>query len=220
MCGKIINRQNMLYSSNITCFKVFKRGGIVMLDGLPLMTYDDYEELLNGPKGHYYIGRWEYFKEVLKVIQNEKVKSVIELGPGLLPIVKNSDVIMNPEEDHFGRPNEINGEVLTFDATTKNWPISDKQYDLFIALQVWEHLDNKQGRAFREVMRISKMAILSFPYHWEGGEENPMHRAHRLIDRETIEDWTLNIKPEKVIEILRTGPEFAQGPRIIYFWKF
>lgn len=199
---------------------MFKRGGIVLHDGLTLMTYKDYEELLNGPRGQYYIGRWEYFKEVLKVIQNEKVKNVIELGPGLLPIVRNSDVIMNPEEDAFGSPNEIRGKVFNFDATTKPWPIDDKQYDLFIALQVWEHLDNKQSRAFREVMRISKMAILSFPYHWEGGEEKPSHRAHRSIDREIIEDWTLNIKPEKIIEISRTGPEFSKGPRIIYFWKF
>ena len=184
------------------------------------MTYDDYHELLSGPRGQYYIGRWEYFKEVLKLIQNEKVERVIELGPGLLPIVKNSDLIMNPEEDSFGKPNELNGKVFTFDATTKPWPINDKQYDLFIALQVWEHLDNKQSRAFREVMRISKAAILSFPYHWEGGEEKPSHRAHRCIDREIIEDWTLNIKPEKIIEIPRTGTEFDKGPRIIYFWKF
>lgn len=187
---------------------------------LNLMTFKDYEELLNGPRGQYYIGRWEYFKEVLKIIQNEEIKNVIELGPGLLPIVKNSDLIMNPEEDSFGRPNENKGKVYTFDATTKPWPINDKKYDLFIALQVWEHLDNKQSRAFREVMRISKMAILSFPYHWDGGEEKPSHRAHRDIDREIIEDWTLKLKPEKVIEISRTGPEFNKGPRIIYFWKF
>jgi hypothetical protein len=189
-------------------------------EGLSLMTFEDYEELLNGQRGQYYIGRWEYFKEVLKIIHNEKFKSVIELGPGLLPIVKNSDVIMNPQEDSFGKPNEIRGKVYTFDATTKPWPINDKQYDLFIALQVWEHLDNKQSRAFREVMRVSKMAVLSFPYNWDGGEEKPSHSAHRHIDREIIEDWTLNIKPEKIIEIPRTGLEFDKGPRIIYFWKF
>ena len=187
---------------------------------IDIMTFEDYKELLNGPRGNYYIGRWEYFKEVIKIIQHEKIRTVLELGPGLLPIVKNSDVIMNPEEDSFGRPQEIYGKVLSFDATIKPWPIMDKRYDLFIALQVWEHLDNKQSRAFREVMRISKMAILSFPYHWDGGEEKPSHRAHRDIDRELIEDWTLNVKPEKIIEISRTGSEFSKGPRIIYFWKF
>jgi hypothetical protein len=184
------------------------------------MSYKDYEELLSGPRGEYYTGRWEYFKEVIKIIQNENVGSVLELGPGLLPIVKNSDVIMNPQEDSFGRPQDICGKVFSFDATIKPWPIMEKQYDLFIALQVWEHLDNKQSRAFREVMRISKMAILSFPYHWDGGEEKLSHRAHRDIDRELIEDWTLNVKPEKIIEIPRTGSEFSKGPRIIYFWRF
>jgi hypothetical protein len=188
--------------------------------GLDLMTYEDFKELLNGPGGRYYAGRWEYFKEVLGIIRDQKPKSVIELGPGLLPIVKNSDVIMNPEQDSFGKPDKTGGKVFTFDATSKPWPINDKQYDLFIALQVWEHLDNKQSRAFREVMRISKMAVLSFPYDWEGGEEKPSHRAHRSIDRELIEDWTLHIKPEKIIEIARTGAEFNRGPRIIYFWKF
>lgn len=184
------------------------------------MTYKDYEELLKGPRSNYYIGRWEYLKEVIEIIKGQNIRYVLEIGPGLLPIVKNSDVIMNPEEDAFGRPQEIFGKVFTFDATIKPWPILDKQYDLFIALQVWEHLDNKQSRAFREVMRISKMAILSFPYHWDGGEEKPSHRAHRDIDRELIEDWTFNVKPQKIIEIPRTGSEFSKGPRIIYFWKF
>ena len=192
-----------------------------MINELTLMTYEDYEGLLEGPRGKYYIGRWEYFKEVLKIIQNEKFSNVIELGPGLLPIIKNSDVIVNPQEDLFGKPDKIWGKVFTFDATTKPWPINDKQYDLFIALQVWEHLDNKPSRAFREVMRVSKTAVLSFPYNWEGGEEEkPSHRAHRFIDKELIEDWTLGIKPDKVVEIPRTGPEFDKGPHLIYFWRF
>jgi hypothetical protein len=184
------------------------------------MTYDDYLGLLDGPRGGYYTGRWAYFKEVLQLVEREKPESVIELGPGFLPVVKNSDIIINPDGDQFGRPVTLEGNVFTFDATTKPWPIGDKQYDLFLALQVWEHLDNKQSRAFREVMRVSKSAILSFPYNWEGGEDKPSHRAHRRIDRELIADWTLRIKPEKIVEIPRTGPEFSKGPRIIYFWKF
>ena len=65
------------------------------------------------------------------------------------------------------------------------------------------------------------MAILSFPYLWEGGEEaKPSHRAHRNIDTELIGDWTLHIKPEKIIEINRTGDEFSKGKKLIYFWEF
>ena len=73
-----------------------------MQNSLSLMTYEDFERLLEGPRGKYYIGRWEYFKEVINIIEHENVHSVIELGPGLLPIVKDSDLVMNPEEDSFG----------------------------------------------------------------------------------------------------------------------
>ncbi len=198
----------------------FSENRSAMNTDLELMNHEDFEHLLNGPRGDYYTGRWEYFKEVLKIIQQEEVESVIELGPGLQPICKNSDLILSQEEDSFGRPEGASGKIHIFDATTKPWPLENKQFDLFIALQVWEHLDNKQSRAFREVMRISNMAILSFPYLWEGGEEKPSHRAHRFIDKDLIEDWTLQIKPVKIIEIPRTGPEFSKGPRLIYFWKF
>lgn len=108
-----------------------------MTNELELMTYSDYKSLLCGPRGQYYKGRWEYFKEVLDIIQNEVVNNVIELGPGLLPIVKNSDVITNPEEDSFGRPNDNKVEIYSFDATLRPWPIKPKQYDLFVALQLW-----------------------------------------------------------------------------------
>jgi hypothetical protein len=70
--------------------------------------------------------------------------------------------------------------------------VQSKQNTWFIRISTFDSCNQ-----FREVMRISKMAILSFPYHWEGGEEKPNHRAHRDIDRQLIEDWTLNIKPEK-----------------------
>ncbi|MEN8904828.1 MAG: hypothetical protein ABF289_02600 [Clostridiales bacterium] len=194
---------------------------------LDLMTANDFENLLKSESGHYYIGRWEYFKEVLKILENYKneIKMVLELGPSLMPIVKNSDLVINPREDQFGTPTELNVKKYSFDATTKPWPIKNKQYDMFIALQVWEHLDNKQSRVFREVIRISKMAILSFPYKWndQGDEkllEKPGYRAHFDIDKELISDWTLGIKPKKIIEIPRTGTKISKGPRIIYFWKF
>lgn len=98
--------------------------------------------------------------------------------------------------------------------------ILNKQYDLLIALQVWEHLDNKQTRAFRELKRVAKRAILSFPYEWTGGEQKPSHRAHRDIDKALISDWTLNIPPREIIEIPRTSPGFSKGKRLIYYWVF
>lgn len=184
------------------------------------MSYKDFETLLNGEFGSYYVGRWMYYEAVLNIIKDISFQSVVELGPGRIPIVKSGDVILNPLDDSFGKPNEIYQKSYVFDATTSPWPIDDKAYDLFIALQVWEHLDNKQTRAFKELMRVSKRAILSFPYMWDGGKEKPSHRAHRDIDLALINDWTLNIEPTIKKEIPRTGDEFAQGPRMIYYWDF
>jgi len=188
---------------------------------LELMTKDDYQQLLKHPQlGSYYIGRWEYFKHVIDFVNYINPKSVLELGPGQHTIVKNCDVMVKPEDDAWGRPlNEI-GNMILRNATEKPWPINDKEYDLFIALQVWEHLDNKQSRAFREVMRISKSAALSFPFMWDCPKDNPNYPEHQLIDEELINDWTLNVTPEKVVKIPRTGNEVIQGPRIIYFWRF
>ena len=119
-----------------------------------------------------------------------------------------------------GRPLAIAPKEYLHDATKIPWPIIDKEYDMFIALQVWEHLLGKQKEAFREVMRISRMAILSFPYMWDCPKDNANYPEHHMIDEKIIADWTLNIEPIKVVKILRTGERVSKGPRIIYFWKF
>ena len=55
-------------------------------------------------------------------------------------------------------------------------------------------------------MRISKAAILSFPYRWKSAGDE-----HAGIDKTTIAKWTLHIRPETVMRA---------GGRIIYFFKF
>ena len=78
---------------------------------IDLMTKDDFQKLLNGSMGDYYKGRWEYFKEVIEIIKSENITNVLELGPGLLPIVKNSDIMLNSKEDHFGKPSDIKNKT-------------------------------------------------------------------------------------------------------------
>ena len=187
---------------------------------LDLMTFEDFNDLLNGSNKNYYTGRWEYFKEVIQIIDSIEISSALEIGPGFLPVIKNADLLLSPKEDQFGSPEKIENKMIAHDITEKAWPIKDKEYDIAVALQVWEHLDNKQGRAFRELMRITKRAILSFPYLWEGGEDKHMHRIHHNIDKYIIGDWTLNIPPKKIVKIPRTGKEFSKGQRLVYYWEF
>ncbi|MCX7424636.1 MAG: methyltransferase domain-containing protein [Planctomycetia bacterium] len=185
------------------------------------MTHDDFAELLEHPKwGRYYVGRWEYFKVAIDIFQRLNPSNVLELGPGPHTIVHGCDIMVTPGDDQWGRPANKARKVIEHDATQKPWPIDDKAYDLFIALQVWEHLDNKQSRAFREVMRISKTAVLSFPFMWDCPRENANYPQHHQIDRELIGDWTLNVRAEEIVEIPRTGKGVTQGPRLVYFWQF
>jgi hypothetical protein len=156
----------------------------------------------------YYRGREKYMGAAADIIRKKIINeglllnSVLELGPYLLPIVVGSDVM--------DRKPYLPGIKYLHDATKTPWPIKDKAYDLFIALQVWEHLCDRQGNyqkeAFREVMRISKMAILSFPYKWKGGG-----KTHMGIDEKVISEWTLGVKPAFTQIVSR---------RAIYFFIF
>lgn len=128
--------------------------------------------------------------------------------------------MIKSEIDVWGRPEKYINKEFKHDATVVPWPIDDKAYDLFIALQVWEHLEGKQKEVFEEVMRTSKAAILSLPYMWDCPKDNANYPEHHMIDEKIISEWTLNVKPKKIIKIPRTGDRVSKGPRIIYFWKF
>lgn len=195
---------------------------------MEFMTKSEFDEL---KKRYGYFGdRWRYFKEVINLIKEEKFDSVLELGPAKKSIVKFADVM-----DFSG--DKIPNLKYKWDATKTPWPIEDKKYDLFIALQVWEHLYEKkkgpcwegpkQREAFREVMRISKNAILSFPFEWHCPRSCP---SHHNITKKKIAEWTLNVKPVKKIRVYNHKSIkkrfinfllFRKIPsRIIYFFKF
>ncbi len=103
-------------------------------------------------KGH----RWEYWKIVVRYLKIINPKSTLELGASVQPIVLDGDTITN---------NKIEKPTYLWNAIDIPWPIKKKQYDVVIALQVWEHLKGKQIKVFKEVTRISNIAILSFSYN-------------------------------------------------------
>lgn len=179
------------------CLSFFFASGKKATQKLIPITYAEFEEIAKEHK--YYKGRWEYFEKVIDIVKRESPNSVLEIGPYLLPIIKNADTM----DIHVYLPD------LTFhhDATDVPWPIEDGQYDLCIALQLWEHLLDKQQDAFKEVMRVSKKAILSFPHKWD----TPWDPIHHNIDEKKIAEWTLYVEPVEVIIV---------GRRTIYFFDF
>lgn len=142
--------------------------------------------------------RWKYLREVIRIVKRERPRSILELGPYKAPVVQGSDMM---DRDVY-----FDNLTVQHDATQIPWPQEDKQYDMFIALQVWEHLEGKQQDAFKEVMRVSRQAILSFPYNWDCPGD-----CHHGITRDTIHEWTLGIEPEEIIDVHR---------RIVYYWRF
>jgi hypothetical protein len=145
----------------------------------------------------YYHGRWDYFEKTIEMAKGESPQTILEIGPNLIPLFPKADIM---------DINNLRSRYYRHDATKVPWPISDSKYDLVIALQVWEHLRDKQKQAFAEVKRVSKAAILSFPYKWYMPGD-----VHHMIDEKIIADWTLYMKPCRVEKV---------GSRIIYLFRF
>ena len=182
------------------------------------ICFDDFTELCK-PNEEYYLGRWAYFQEVIKMVEEIKPQSVLELGPALFTVVKNSDIMRKPEIDKWGIPKNVQANEYLHDAAITPWPIS-KTYDLFIALQVFEHLTDSQTRAFQEVKRIARHAVLSLPYKWDCPRDNANYPEHHMIDENTILEWTRGEAPQKWVYIERTGERVSKGERIIGLWRF
>jgi len=140
--------------------------------------------------------RWDYMSLVANEIKILQPSSVCEAGSEGMYLLNNSTII----ELEF--KNSGHKEII-HNLNIVPYPIKDKQFDLFIALQVWEHLTN-QIEAFKEVRRISHNAILSFPYKWKGDKTHD-------VSKDDISRWTSNITPVKVIPIQN---------RLIYVWSF
>lgn len=139
--------------------------------------------------------RWQYMSYAIEQMKKLNSVKTIEAGSSGIPLKSDSFLFDYPLFDLDIIPFEFpDAEIFP-----------NKFFDCFVALQVWEHLD-KQAEAFKEVERISKAAILSFPYQWKHGDAR-----HQGIDDNKIAEWTCQKKPIDIKQI---------GTRIVYTWVF
>lgn len=152
-----------------------------------------------------YTKRWNYISKVIEELKNINIKTSLEIGAykiNLINISDNMDLNMkNIDIDN------INNKIYIQDATKLPYDISNKYYDVVIALQVFEHLKDKQSEVFNEIIRISNAAVLSFPYKWSDIND----KTHYNLDDEIFKKWTNNIEPIKKILVQN---------RMIYIFKF
>ena len=126
------------------------------------------------------------------LIARHQLTSALELGPNLRPLIVGADIM-----DIADRPAlQATGRRIIQDATAAPWPAADRSYDLFVALQVFEHLGSGQAAAFAEVRRVARHAIVSLPIDWE--MEDPRNCHHRL-SREKVLGWFAPVAPTRII---------------------
>jgi hypothetical protein len=159
----------------------------------------------------YYRDRWGYVSvactEAAGLIERRDLRSALELGPHLRSIVVGADVMDRRTPTGL----EAEGRILVHDATVAPWPVDDKQYDLFVALQVFEHLRDRQNVAFTEVRRVARNAIISLPIDWVMDDPNDCH--HRISNERALE-WFHPIAPTRSV-VHHTG----RRKRIVYVFE-
>lgn len=158
----------------------------------------------------YYKARGRYMSVASRLIDElsarYRLRTALELGPHLRPIATNADVL-----DIVAPPGlRTKGRVVKGDATG-SWPFPDKAYDLVVALQVFEHLGDRQADAFREVVRVARHAIISLPVDWVMSDPANCHHG---ITEERVLGWFAPVKPTRVVEG-NGGPK----RRVIYVFE-
>jgi hypothetical protein len=158
------------------------------------MTRTEFDAL--AARDPYYRGRHTYLGAAAwaaaDLIDRYALTTALELGPNTRPLISGADVM-----DRVARPGlKASGDVLLHDATALPWPIDVHRYDLFVALQVFEHLGTAQAAAFREVRRIARHAIISLPIDWQMDDpRNP----HHGISHERVLSWFAPTAPTRVL---------------------
>jgi hypothetical protein len=154
-------------------------------------------ELLDlGRRIPYYQTRSIYMSMASRVaedlIRRHGLTTALELGPYLRPLIIGADVLdLAVQADR-----EAEGRTIIHDATRLPWPVDDGAYDLFVGLQVFEHLGTSQADVFREVRRVARHAILSLPIDWQMSDPRNCHHG---ITAERALSWFAPVAPTRVV---------------------
>lgn len=133
--------------------------------------------------------RWEYTSTVIWHLRQLQPRTALELGTNGLSLMRFSDTMALREQDVD--PENRGNRIYLHDARKCPWPIADKQYDVFVALQVLEHLGPRQIDIFSEIRRISRVALITLPYCWNA----PHDPTHHMLTDETVTRWTNGTAP-------------------------
>ena len=108
---------------------------------------------------------------------------------------------------------EVPAKVIIHDARRTPWPMEDDAYDLFVGLQVFEHLVDSQNAAFQEVRRIAKHAVISLPIDWV--MKDPTNTHHQISNEQAL----TCLEPVVPTLLDRSRRTRAGGKRLVYVFE-
>ncbi len=171
------------------------------------LTWEDFKKIANSGNNirhwKYYKHRWEYHQKVIDIVKKININNpdkVLELGSLGATIVKNSHTM-----DYIKNKNRP--QTYIYDAKILPWPIKDKQYELFIALKVYQHLALYQKECFQEAKRIAHKIIIVSPIKYK----NKDFPESKCITEEDLINWNDGKEPNETILI---------GNNVISYWTF
>jgi len=161
----------------------------------PIRPLRRFELIDLGMRVPYYRPRVVYLsaasRNAERLIRDHGLTTALELGPGLRPLIVGADVLDLRDQPDL----EAEGRTIIHNATVLPWPIADGAYDLFIALQVFEHLGTNQAAVFREVRRVARHAILSLPIDWVMSDPRNCHHG---LTEERVLSWFAPVVPTRI----------------------
>lgn len=150
-----------------------------------ILTEQEFNRITNGIK--YWNNRWNYIGHVVNIVNTLQFNNSIEVGTNGVAIISDSLKIESENQ---------------FDLDSDNYPFNT---DLFIALQVFEHL-KYPAKAFENVKKTCKQAIISLPFEWIC----PADPMHHMITKDKILSWFK----------MEANRELRVASRIILYYKF
>lgn len=124
---------------------------------------------------YYAPNRFIYMNAICDILRQLEYDSILEVGAYRLRLDADS-VVMDIKS--------FLPATVVHSADDVPFPFADKMFDVVVASQIIEHLQNKP-QFFNEAERICNHLIISLPYRWKAGSE-----SHRDIDENVIQAWS------------------------------
>jgi hypothetical protein len=142
-----------------------------------------------------------YLEYAQTIVRDSGVETVLEIGPGEFPIVRESTRLdIDPAAP----------DCIRHDVRVIPWPV-DTVFDLAVCLQCFEHLGRGRLAAFCEMRRVSRAQLVSIPWQWPSSD----CEGHTGLSWAAANEW-FGIPPAWTHDV--ASPEKPDYPRRFFYF--